>query len=247
MTMRNVKTPQYSDIKAEAYGIAAGILAQGGSRASAASAVTDAADAFLQHISTVLVNLGPKLAMIACGPGCTTCCLHVVGLTVAEGERLTEFLGTLKPDQQDEILSRAKDVAARGKGLGPRQWWDARLPCPLLDEAGACIAHSVRPLPCRGYNSADRDACLRMGAGEPVTPPVLSAQIGVYGHAQMGLAQALVDAGTAQPLTTLVEFLAHSSASMPKAGQSDKSEPPPPGTRRARSRKAVRKPSSKTG
>lgn len=39
----------------------------------------------------------------------------------------------------------------------------------------------------------------------------------------------------------------YSSASIPRAGQSDRSDPPPPGNWRDRSRNALRRPSSRTG
>ena len=52
-----------------------------------------------------------------------------------------------------EFAGRAADMSVDDRAA-------ARVPCPLLDDHGACSVHPARPLLCRGYNSCDRDGCL---------------------------------------------------------------------------------------
>jgi Fe-S-cluster containining protein len=48
----------------------------------------------------------------------------------------------------EEVQRRADQRRARGKGA-----------CPLLSRNGRCSVYEERPLSCRLYNSADREAC----------------------------------------------------------------------------------------
>ena len=38
---------------------------------------------------------------------------------------------------------------------------EARIPCAMLSEQGACLVYPARPLACRGYNSLDAESCRR--------------------------------------------------------------------------------------
>jgi Fe-S-cluster containining protein len=95
----------------------------------------------------------------ACREGCDWCCHLTVGTTAPEVIRIAEYLRrTLSPE---EFLATRERVAAsddckRRMSLGERA--DARLPCPLLVNH-RCIAYSVRPLTCRGFNSSDAHQC----------------------------------------------------------------------------------------
>jgi len=202
--------PRFSDMEQRAFMVASRALASGctsDSVIAAAEAVTRAAEDFFAEVCRV-VDLGPVLARVACGAGCSSCCHQVVTLTVAEAERLAQFLDALTAERKSQVFARAREAQARGIGLGPGEWWAARIPCPLLDEAGGCLAHAARGLACRGYNSLDVDLCRRSLDGENVQAPVLTAQVGIFAHAQIGLSKALMAAGIAQPLGTLVDTVA---------------------------------------
>lgn len=175
--------------------------------AAAAEAVTAAADDFLAMLCRT-IDLTPVLQQIACGAGCSTCCHQIVALTTAEAERIAQFIHTLPADRKATILSRASQATAQGASLDPRQWWAARITCPLLDENHGCQIYPVRPLPCRGYNSLDVEACKRSLAGEGLSAPVVTAQVRVYAHAQVGLSKALAAAGIPHLLGRLAETVA---------------------------------------
>jgi Fe-S-cluster containining protein len=174
--------------------------------AAAARAALAVAEAALAEAARDPV-VADRLAGLACHAGCSWCCHQVVGVTPAEAALLAEGLAELPAAQQAGVAARKDDVAARGRGLDQRQWWAARLPCPLLAEDGRCLVHPTRPLPCRAYTSADAGLCRRSLDGEAVRIPVLAAQWAIYGHAQAGLAQALAAAGIDPGPVALVDAL----------------------------------------
>ncbi|MDA8231599.1 MAG: YkgJ family cysteine cluster protein [Magnetospirillum sp.] len=149
-----------------------------------------------------------RMAGLACRAGCSWCCHQMVGITPAEQALLAEGVLALPAGERARIRGSVAAAVNRTRGLDQRQWWAARLPCPLLAEDGRCAVHSTRPLPCRGYNSADAEHCRRSLEGEATRVPVLAVQWGIYGHAQAGLAQALAAAGIAPGPVSLVDALA---------------------------------------
>lgn len=181
---------RYSDIQVRARDAAAAILNGGGDPAQAARAAIDAAEAFLA-IAVDAIGLQPQMDSIQCGPGCYQCCHQMVGITIAELDLVRSAVDALPESVCAETRARIRDVAERGKNLDQGGWWQARLRCPLLDEAGRCLVHAARPLPCRAMNSTDSGVCRRSFDGERLQVPVLAAQHKIYGHAQMGLAEAL--------------------------------------------------------
>lgn len=197
-------SPGYSDAKRAAQAAAAEALARGDGQAKAAMAAIATTDDFFQSVRKPL-NLDPILARIACSAGCSWCCHQIVGITMAELALLAEAIAAMPPKQQTAVKDRAMDAMAKGRGMDQGQWWAARIRCPLLEDDGLCGVHSHRPLPCRGYNSADADLCRRSYQGEKLRAPVLAAQHGIWGHAQSGLAEALATAGIAPGLMILAE------------------------------------------
>ena len=170
--------------------------------AEAARAAITATDAFFDKVRQAL-NLDEQLKRQACAAGCSWCCHQIVAITAAELDLVAEAIAAKPPEAQAAIAARARDAAAKGTGLDQRQWWAARIRCPLLEDDGLCGIHAARPLPCRAHNSADADACRRSLQGEAMRTPVLAAQHGVWAHAQMGLAEAL---GKAQRSTEAVNL-----------------------------------------
>lgn len=200
--MAGSSPPRFSDIERRAHAAASRALARG--PAEAARAAIAEADAFLAEVAAAL-GLEGRLAALACGMGCTACCHQMVGITGAEAALLAEAVAAL-PDPAP-VVARIHATAERSRGMTVAGWWAARLPCPLLDEAGACAVHAARPLPCRAMNSADAGICRRAFAGHEDARriPVLAAQHGAYGHAQAGLARAI--GGGAAPLAAALAAL----------------------------------------
>ncbi|HLO76794.1 MAG TPA: YkgJ family cysteine cluster protein [Magnetospirillum sp.] len=186
--------PRYSDIQAKAKAVAVDALKRGKGPAAAARAAIDAAEAFLAHVIKT-IGLQPQMAAIQCGAGCYHCCHQMVGITSAELALLRAAVDALPEPARTETRARIADIAERGKGLDQAGWWGARLRCALLDDAGRCLVHGARPLPCRAMNSSSAETCRRSYAGETLQIPILAAQHRIHGHAQMGLAQALAEMG----------------------------------------------------
>ncbi|MBI3446691.1 MAG: YkgJ family cysteine cluster protein [Magnetospirillum sp.] len=184
----------YSDARRAAFDAAAAALTQGQGPVQATRAAIAATDTFFAMVSTAL-NLEAQLAAMACAAGCSWCCHQIVGITDAELALVAEAIAAKPAKARKAIFARAKAAMARGKGMDQRQWWAARIRCPLLEDDGLCGIHEARPLPCRAHNSADADACRRSFLGEPVRTPVLAAQQGIWANAQAGLAEALLQAG----------------------------------------------------
>ncbi|EME68606.1 hypothetical protein H261_17678 [Paramagnetospirillum caucaseum] len=180
----------YSDARRQAAAAAAEALARGRSPADATRAAIAAADAFFDHVRRAL-DLDAQLKRQACAAGCSWCCHQIVAVTAAELDLVAEAIAAKPPEARAAIAARAREAAAKGAGLDQRQWWAARIRCPLLEDDGLCGVHTARPLPCRAHNSADASACRRSFEGEAVRTPVLAAQQGIWAHAQAGLAEAL--------------------------------------------------------
>lgn len=160
--------------------------------AGAARAAIAAGDAFFDNVRRAL-NLDEQVKRQACAAGCAWCCHQIVAVSAAELELVAEAIAAKPPEARAAIAARAMDAAAKGAGLDQRQWWAARIRCPLLEDDGLCGIHASRPLPCRAHNSADANACRRSFEGEAVRTPVLAAQQGIWAHAQMGLMEALLE------------------------------------------------------
>ncbi|ARJ65874.1 hypothetical protein WV31_09480 [Magnetospirillum sp. ME-1] len=181
----------YSDARLGAAQAASQAFAQGKGLAGAARAAIAATDSFFDRVRRAL-NLDEQVKRQACAAGCAWCCHQIVAVSAAELELVSEAIAAKPPEARAAIAARARQAAAKGAGLEQRQWWTARIRCPLLEDDGLCGIHEARPLPCRAHNSADAEACRRSYQGEAVRTPVLAAQQGVWAHGQMGLLEALL-------------------------------------------------------
>jgi Fe-S-cluster containining protein len=105
--------------------------------------------------------------VIPCRPGCSACCHGPFDITVADVELLREGVAALTPADRAEVVAEAGALLSAMKmlesGWAPpyavadlgEERFDAMIerfaevPCPLLDEAGACRVYRHRPLVCR--------------------------------------------------------------------------------------------------
>ena len=93
-----------------------------------------------------------------CKPGCAWCCHGSVQTSAPEVLRIATYLRAIgRPSRFAAIKQRvdALDSQARVAPAGPAV---ARLPCPLL-AGNRCSVYPVRPLACRGWNSANSERC----------------------------------------------------------------------------------------
>jgi hypothetical protein len=95
-----------------------------------------------------------------CTAGCPHCCVLNVAILLPEGMVIADWLLERLSDSEIDILRRR---------LSRHRAWtrwmddDERITklavCPLLDAAGKCTIHPVRPLVCRAVVSLDRSCC----------------------------------------------------------------------------------------
>ena len=105
--------------------------------------------------------------VIPCRSGCTACCLGPFDISVADAALVAGAVRQLEPGIRAGVLARSEAQLERMKRLEP-SWGapydiaaigDARfdrltddladLPCPALDDQGACTIYRDRPFVCR--------------------------------------------------------------------------------------------------
>ncbi|WP_437283994.1 YkgJ family cysteine cluster protein [Sorangium sp. So ce406] len=136
-----------------------------------AVAAAGAALARAEALEEAAVAAEPPGRPIACRAGCATCCVSKVLVLAPEVLRIAAHLRATRPAAELAALEervRAADAATRG--LTRLERAEARVPCPLLDERGACSIHAVRPIVCAGWNSLDAAACERHFAAPAAVP-----------------------------------------------------------------------------
>jgi Putative zinc- or iron-chelating domain len=127
------------------------------------AAVTDAAATALaraEELSAIAREREPPDRPIACAKGCSACCTAKVLVAPPEAARIAEHARrTLAPEVYTSLVERVHKAHERSRGLTRAERIRASIPCPLLDESGACSLYEVRPVICSGWNSLDRAGC----------------------------------------------------------------------------------------
>lgn len=98
---------------------------------------------------------------LACKPGCDACCHRPVGTSAPVVLRIAAAMRAGLGDA--ELAAALARVVALDERTHGRTWTPAErppLPCALLVQ-GVCSIYPVRPFVCRGWNSADAEACRR--------------------------------------------------------------------------------------
>ncbi len=156
--------------------------AAGGAERAAAGAEEQ-----LRHHLTVIVPDPP----IACGEGCAFCCYLRADVTAAEIARIVLHLrATRSPAEVQLVAQRARETAARVGGFDADARAEARVPCTLLED-GRCSVYEVRPLVCRGCNSASADDCEAALGDGSVDTTVYAPQKALFHYAGTALLRAL--------------------------------------------------------
>jgi Fe-S-cluster containining protein len=131
-------------------------------------------DARLLRVVDAALEDGARRAgsRLACGIGCTECCLGPFPITLLDARRLREGLAELRrrePGRAAGVLNRARSAVRSLRRGFPGDPDSGRLaedeqareafftrhearPCPALDpQTGACELYAWRPLTCRSY------------------------------------------------------------------------------------------------
>jgi Fe-S-cluster containining protein len=141
-------------------------------RAAAAQLTTDApqrapraaieAMATSDELGRYHLEVVPAPQAIACHAGCHWCCHMKVSLTAPELFAVAEYVesGVAEPIRA-RIKTRAAELSQDVRIFSSEAKVEARIPCAMLSEQGACLVYPARPLACRGYNSLDAESCRR--------------------------------------------------------------------------------------
>lgn len=146
---------------------------------AAARSVGDVADLLAEIegvVARALRTARPEgMPQAACGPGCAGCCTVNVGTLALEGAVAAAWLRErLAPHDRAATAARLLAFHEHVRWLEDHQRVAERLACPLLDPAGRCTVHPVRPLACRSVSSLDAGECATAlagssdGEGEPL-------------------------------------------------------------------------------
>lgn len=137
---------------------------------------------------------------IACGPGCSHCCVLNVAVLVPEAAAVADYL--LRKLDRRELARLRRRIDRLHSDI---RWCsdDERItrmqPCAFLDEAGRCGIYPVRPLLCRALTSTDPETCrlavLLHVVDESPTILVNLFQAGLFRHSFLAFARALATAG----------------------------------------------------
>jgi Fe-S-cluster containining protein len=108
------------------------------------------------------LELVPTPQTIACQAGCHWCCHMKVSLTAPELFAVAEYLERAVPeDIRERVKARAAELSQDPRIFSAEAKVEARIPCAMLSDEGACLVYPARPLACRGYNSLDAESCRR--------------------------------------------------------------------------------------
>lgn len=153
-------------------------------------------------------------SLIACGPGCQSCCVVTVSITLLEGISIARFLRQLAAAELAQIASRLDRLWCAVRGLDEDERMMLRRKCAFLDDRGYCLIYPVRPLFCRSVTSTDVKLCQAAVTGQLFGefPLVMMHQFQLQLYKTLfigvadGLAQAGLDGRTFQ-LSGLVRYL----------------------------------------
>jgi Fe-S-cluster containining protein len=156
---------------------------------------------------------------IACHEGCHWCCHMKVSLTAPEVFAVAEYLQHTAPEGLLEtVQARAAKLAQDPRIFCADAKVEARIPCAMLSERGACQVYPARPLACRGYNSLDSESCRRSLDDDLELVPSNEPLARECAAVSLGLLAALADAGLPDELLELTSAL-HVALSEPNALQ----------------------------
>lgn len=137
---------------------------------------------------------------MACAAGCPYCCVLNVAVLLPEAMTIAAWLaGRFTPDALTALREALAEHRSWARWMDDEERIIKKAFCPLLDSAGSCSVHPVRPLACRGVTSLDSESCKE--AFDPVITdemrlvPADLLRKETYDEAFTALANALGNAG----------------------------------------------------
>ncbi|MDP3288614.1 MAG: YkgJ family cysteine cluster protein, partial [Methyloversatilis sp.] len=108
--------------------------------------LAEAFDGFEQALQARLDAGAP----VACDRGCATCCTLRVTATAPEVLLIARHLVAADPAVCRRVVQRIAEADERTRFESDAQRVTLQSPCPFVDDEGACVIYSARPLACRG-------------------------------------------------------------------------------------------------
>jgi Fe-S-cluster containining protein len=110
----------------------------------------------VRHVTELFERSVPQAvrAQIVCAKGCSFCCHQPVKVSAAEA-----FFLASQVREREDAAAAVRQAAVQLSDRRADALKIAWLRCPLLDPAGACSVHVVRPLSCHVYVSLDVEDC----------------------------------------------------------------------------------------
>lgn len=97
---------------------------------------------------------------VDCQKGCQWCCYQPVFALDYELDYLAGFVEKhFQEKTRQAVKKKAEEKVRKLAGLKGDDLLDAKHPCPLLNEEGACMAYPARPVACRIYLSSKLETC----------------------------------------------------------------------------------------
>ena len=138
-------------------------------------------------------------SLLACAPGCQSCCVVNVSITLLEGISIFRFLQQLDSADLTKISLRLDQLWRAVRGLDDEERLMVRQKCAFLNDQGCCIIYPVRPLFCRSISSTDVELCRAAVTetvfGETQTVMMHQFQLQLYKTLFLGVAEGLNRAG----------------------------------------------------
>jgi len=98
---------------------------------------------------------------MVCTAGCPHCCVLNVAILLPEGVVIADWLQKrLSSSELGALRERLALHRARTRWVDDEERITKHVTCPMLDTAGDCTIHPVRPMVCRAVTSLDRNSCL---------------------------------------------------------------------------------------
>lgn len=98
-------------------------------------------------------------SLIACGPGCGSCCVVNVSVLLPEGFAIARYVADWPATQRENLTQRMEELWSVVRGLDDEERMAVRRNCAFLSPQGTCWIYPVRPLLCRGVTSTAAEAC----------------------------------------------------------------------------------------
>jgi Fe-S-cluster containining protein len=112
-------------------------------------------------------------AQMQCGRGCSLCCYGLFEIASSDVAVILDGLRALSPEEREIVVAAAQEIVTVTRHPDIRELDDeakeeffdrtSAVPCPALDDSGACRIYENRPLVCRTFGLPIRNGAEYIG------------------------------------------------------------------------------------